>query len=446
MAEQEIYGSKLAGHNPSLPKGAFTGSGAEQDIYGDKLGGHTPSLPRGSFTGSGAEQDIYGSKFAGHTPSLPRGSLTGSGAEQDIYGSKFAGHSPSLPHTSSSPRFGSSGAEQDVYDSHFNRTPYQGLGTSALGLLHSTVLPSFSLHAGLSAVAYGISRYTNRVEGKDYLWASGMTLNAWWSAVGSRVVYDGLSVGDAWSSLSYSQKLLLAGVTAWGVRLTSRVVSRSLQRGEDDPRYETTTKDAGFWNQAFFNTFLPEAVAQTLIALPFTVPFRAVYESLSASPVTSYGSIFHGLAIFLFSTGFTLETLADVQLDSFKKNNTAESINREGVWSIVRHPNYLGDALVHASFPILLIGAGLFHPITALGPIANYVFLRYLGGDKQNEESQAERYSKHDAVKAEEFQVYRQQKNSFWPKVEEFSNTWTLGVLGVGVAGVALERGLRSAI
>jgi steroid 5-alpha reductase family enzyme len=314
MAEQEIYGSKLAGHNPSLSKGAFTGSGAEQDIYGSKFAGHTPSLPRGSFTGSGAEQDIYGNKFAGHSPSLPRASASGS------------------------PRFGSSGAEQDVYGSHFNRTPYQGLGTSALGLLHSTVLPSFSLHAGLSAVAYGISRYTNRVEGKDYLWASGMTLNAWWSAVGSRVVYDGLSVGDAWSSLSYSQKLLLAGVTAWGVRLTSRVVSRSLQRGKDDPRYETTTKDAGFWNQAFFNTFLPEAVAQTLIALPFTVPFRAVYESLSASPVTSYGSLFHGLAIFLFSTGFALETLADVQLESFKKNNTAESINREGVWSIVRHP------------------------------------------------------------------------------------------------------------
>ncbi|KAM0441854.1 hypothetical protein ACHAQK_004792 [Fusarium lateritium] len=446
MAEQDIYGSKLAGHNPSLPKGAFTGSGAEQDIYGDKLAGHTPSLPRGSFTGSGAEQDVYGSKFAGHTPSLPKGSFTGSGAEQDIYGSKFAGHSPSLPRVSGSPRFGSSGAEQDVFGSHFNRTPYQGLGTSALGLLHSTVLPSFTLHAGLSAVTYGISRYTNRVEGKDYLWASGMTLNAWWSAIGSRVVYDGLSVGDAWSRLSYSQKLLLAGVTAWGVRLTSRVVSRSVQRGKDDPRYETTTKDAGFWNQAFFTTFLPEAVAQTLIALPFTVPFRAVYESLSASPVTSYGLLFHGLAIFLFSTGFALETLADVQLESFKKNNTTESINREGVWSIVRHPNYLGDALVHASFPILLVGAGLFHPITALGPIANYVFLRYLGGDKQNEESQAERYSKHDAVKAEEFQEYRQQKNSFWPKVEEFTNTWTLGVLGVGAAGVALERGLRSVL
>lgn len=331
MAEQDIYGGKLANHSPSLPKGTFTGSGAEQDIYANKLAGHAPSLPHGAFTGSGAEQDIYSSKFADH--SLPRpSSFAGSGAEQDIYGSKFAGHS--LPRAS----FGASGAEQDVYGSHFNRTAYQGLGTSALGLLHSAILPSFSLHAGLSAVAYGVSRYTDRVEGKDVLWASGMTLNAWWSAIGSKYVYDNVAPIDAWNGLGYSQKLLLAGVTAWGVRLTSRVVSRSLKRGKDDPRYDVKRKDPGFWNKALFTTFLPEAVAQTIISLPFTIPFRAVAESAVASPFTSNGFVFHSLAIFLFTTGFALETLADAQLESFKEDNNTQGINREGVWSIVRHP------------------------------------------------------------------------------------------------------------
>jgi steroid 5-alpha reductase family enzyme len=108
--------------------------------------------------------------------------------------------------------------------------------------------------------------------------------------------------------------------------------------------------------------------------------------------------------------------------------------------------SYLGDALIHASFPLLLLGSGLLHPITALGPIANYIFLRYIGGDKENEESQAERYSKHDVVKAEEFNEYRHQKNSFWPKLEEFRNSWTLGVLTAGVAGVLIERGLRNVL
>jgi steroid 5-alpha reductase family enzyme len=108
--------------------------------------------------------------------------------------------------------------------------------------------------------------------------------------------------------------------------------------------------------------------------------------------------------------------------------------------------SYLGDALIHASFPILLLSAGLLHPITVLGPIANYVFLRVIGGDKENEESQAERYSKHDAVKARDFEEYREQKNSFWPKLEELRNGWTVGILAAGIAGVVLERGLRNVI
>jgi len=49
-------------------------------------------------------------------------------------------------------------------------------------------------------------------------------------------------------------------------------------------------------------------------------------------------------------------------------------------------------------------------------------------------------------VKAEEFNEYRHQKNSFWPKLEEFRNSWTLGVLTAGVAGVFLERGLRNVL
>jgi steroid 5-alpha reductase family enzyme len=108
--------------------------------------------------------------------------------------------------------------------------------------------------------------------------------------------------------------------------------------------------------------------------------------------------------------------------------------------------SYLGDALIHASFPILLLSAGILHPVAVLGPLANYVFLRFIGGDKQNEESQEERYSKHDAIKAEDFKQYREEKNSFWPKPEEISNRWTLGLMVAGVAGVVLERGLRNVL
>lgn len=100
---------------------------------------------------------------------------------------------------------------------------------------------------------------------------------------------------------------------------------------------------------------------------------------------------------------------------------------------------------MHFSFPLFLWGSGKLHPIVLLGPLANYAFLRYVGGDAQNEASQAERYAKTSPAKAQEFAEYRQSKNSFWPNVQEATNPWTLAVLGVGAAGLALERVARTA-
>lgn len=46
----------------------------------------------------------------------------------------------------------------------------------------------------------------------------------------------------------------------------------------------------------------------------------------------------HDLAVFVFSAGFALEVLADYQLNRHKKHAGNATVNREGVWSIVRHP------------------------------------------------------------------------------------------------------------
>ncbi|KAH7064872.1 hypothetical protein B0J12DRAFT_560267 [Macrophomina phaseolina] len=467
-AEQDRYGGWFGGKGPSADhasKNFPQGSGAEQDRYGGWFGGKAPSADEISDKfpqGPGAEQDRYGSWFGGKGPSasdvsdkLPRAS----GAEQDRYGNWFGGKGPSAGELSEripSDRIGSA-AEQDRYashfstrpnnpqdrfGSHFSKRPINPINTTAVGLLQSTILPSFGFHAGLSAVAYGVSRYTNRAEGKDWLWPSGLVANAWWSAVGTRVVYDGLSLSEAWSTVTYPEKVLLTQVSAWGLRLFYRIASRSVKRGNDDPRYHAVKKEPGFWNKAIFGMFLPEALVQTLISLPFTLPFRAGFSSARASPLPENASLFHSLAVFLFTTGYALEVLADSQLESHKQNSN--DLNREGVWSIVRHPNYLGDALCHFSFPVLLYSAGILHPLAILGPVANYVFLRFIGGDKENEASQEERYSKENPLKYQQLQEWKREKNSFWPSLSEFQNKWTWVVFAVGAGGVVLERGVRA--
>lgn len=105
--------------------------------------------------------------------------------------------------------------------------------------------------------------------------------------------------------------------------------------------------------------------------------------------------------------------------------------------------SYLGDALVHLSFPLFLWGSGKLHPITLLGPAANYIFLRYIGGDEENEASQEARYA-NDPTKSVQFAQYKQDKNSFWPKVQELANPWSAVVVGAGIGGVLLERVARS--
>ncbi|KAI9838050.1 MAG: hypothetical protein M1819_006204 [Sarea resinae] len=284
-----------------------------------------------------------------------------------------------------------------------------------------------------------VGLFANFVEGKDWLWPSGLTANAWWTALGRRVVLGGLSAPEAWASLAYPEKALLTGVTAWGVRLFYRVASRSLRRGTDDPRYQEVKQKPGFWRRALFSYFLPEAVFQTFISLPFTLPFRQI--GWGFLPKHIFRSL-QVLAVGLFGAGFALEVLADWQVEDQKRKDS-NLLCSEGVWSIVRHPNYLGDALVHASFPLYLVGSGFANPFTFLGPLANYFFLRNVSGDKENERSQEALYLQGNQFKYEQLQVYREKKNSFWPRVQEFENPWMWKIIGCGAAGIVFEESIR---
>lgn len=95
--------------------------------------------------------------------------------------------------------------------------------------------------------------------------------------------------------------------------------------------------------------------------------------------------------------------------------------------------------LVHLSFPLLLFASNALQPIHLLGPLTNYIFLRYVSGDKENEHSQARRYSTENVNKKIDFDKYRREENAFWPDKSQVSNKWTWIVVGAGVAGALLE-------
>ncbi|KAF2170299.1 hypothetical protein M409DRAFT_64616 [Zasmidium cellare ATCC 36951] len=325
--------------------------------------------------------------------------------------------------------------------------------TNAIGILRHLILPSFGVQGGLSVIAYGIARTTNRFDLKDWLWPTGMVLNAWWTAVGRHTTLTRpASILDAVKDLSFSQQVLLGAVTAWGGRLAYQVISRSVKRGKDDPRYEGVKREHGFWNKASI-LFGLEAAFQTLISIPFTMPFRTdVLSGFSSAPASWEGPA-RWAATGLFTAGFALETIADWQLASHKereavKKEQGESgeLLRKGVFSIVRHPNYLGDALCHLAFPLWTYGCGLFHVSQLLGPAANYFFLRWIGGDRENEAYQSQRYAKEDRDKHAQLELYQLQKNSFWPSIFEIVNPWAWTVAAIGTTAACAEYLFESRI
>ncbi|KAF2756358.1 hypothetical protein EJ05DRAFT_441357 [Pseudovirgaria hyperparasitica] len=456
-SEQDRYGQYFRGPDDAAQRLKSTFKDAAGDI--DNAAHRVAGKAKDAFQdASGSEQDRYGNYFKGsnhaaeradHAVIRTKDAFRGTtGAEQDRYGGHFDAASGKLTDKA---RRGLHSFEDAQYQRReaFDRTgtfspsdrTANPLRTATVGILQSTILPSLSLHGGLAAIAYSVARYTGRLDVKDYLWPAAQVANAWYSAVG-RHLLAGVSLTMIVETLSYPERILLGGITAWGTRLLYRIATRSIARGQDDERYIEAKKEPDFWNKAAFAIFLPEALFQTIISLPVVLPFRDGAASAALAPTAGLAHVAHFVAVFIFGTGFALETLADRQLATHKEKAT-ESLNRGGVWSIVRHPNYLGETLIHASFPILLYSCGLLHPIAVLGPLANYAFLRYIGGDAQTETSQEERYKTEDPAKLAQLQQYKAKTNSFWPKVEELKNSWVWTVVGVGLVGAVVESGVR---
>lgn len=83
-------------------------------------------------------------------------------------------------------------------------------------------------------------------------------------------------------------------------------------------------------------------------------------------------------------------------------------------------------------------------PIELLGSIANYVFLRSIGGDKPTEASQERRYSVSSLEKHADLQRYREEKNAFWPDfAKEINNSWLWTIVGSGFAGALVEQAIH---
>lgn len=184
------------------------------------------------------------------------------------------------------------------------------------------------------------------------------------------------------------QWLVTILVSIWGLRLSLYLFRRNHGKGEDW-RYVRMRKKHGskFPIVSLFTVFLFQGIVMWVVSLP--VQFSHGDDSPSIGPIAVIG-------IMVWIVGFVFEAVGDAQLARFKKDPmNAGKVMDKGLWSLTRHPNYFGDAMVWWGLGIIAAetGSGV---IALIGSLVMTIFLRRVSGVPMLEASLVKRREGYD--------------------------------------------------
>jgi steroid 5-alpha reductase family enzyme len=148
-------------------------------------------------------------------------------------------------------------------------------------------------------------------------------------------------------------------VTVWAVRLALHIGIRNLGAGEDF-RYRAWRDRAGrsFWWVSLVKVFLLQAVVLWVVSSPLL---------LAHGDGGRIHPLLDALGLALFVAGLTIESVADLQLERFRRDPANRGrVLASGLWSRSRHPNYFGEALLWWGIGLLALPAG--GPLALAGP------------------------------------------------------------------------------
>jgi steroid 5-alpha reductase family enzyme len=184
----------------------------------------------------------------------------------------------------------------------------------------------------------------------------------------------------------------------WGLRLSIYLFIRNWGKTEDK-RYTDMRKR---WVKhpylySFLNVYALQAVLLFLINQPY---YQLAFLKDPQFTLVSF------IALFFWVIGFIFEVLGDKQLADFRKDPTNKGkLITTGLWSITRHPNYFGEALMWWSMAMYTVSVGA--PIwVLLSALLITLFLRYVSGVPLLEKKYKDR---------EDFKIYAKNTSVFIP-------------------------------
>jgi steroid 5-alpha reductase family enzyme len=197
--------------------------------------------------------------------------------------------------------------------------------------------------------------------------------------IGSLTYISLIVVGFAYSGGGLGSVLVSAMVIIWAIRLGIFLFRRILKSGHDR-RFAKIKTD-----------FLQFLMTWTLQGLWVFVTLSAGLAALvSGQHYAVDGFVLAGCALWV--VGFSIEVVADHQKSVFRSDaNNSDQFISSGLWSVSRHPNYLGEILLWlgiavAAYPMLK-GWQL---ITLISPVFVYLLLTKISGVRMLE-ARAER-------------------------------------------------------
>jgi steroid 5-alpha reductase family enzyme len=250
------------------------------------------------------------------------------------------------------------GADMDKYSLLFV------VGTLAASGLLLTSYQGFAGGLAVAVVAFTIlwlvSLPIRNASIVDIFWGIGFVALGWYylSTASEHATFRGIVVCSL--------------VTVWGLRLALHILIRNSGAGEDF-RYRKWRDEAGssFWWISLVKVFLIQAVLLWIVSSPLLMA-QLETEDPSFGPLDVLG---FGLWLF----GFLFEAIADLQLARFKSDpDNAGKVMQSGLWSLSRHPNYFGEAVLWWGIGLLTWPAG--GVLSFIGPLMITFLLLKISG------------------------------------------------------------------
>ena len=248
------------------------------------------------------------------------------------------------------------------------------------------LLLSTAFAIGLMTILWLVQRRTGNAGIVDVGWSASIPVMA--------VLYAILADGDL------SRRIAGAVIASlWGFRLAWHIHSRSHGKPEDG-RYTRLREE---WAPHVQTKMLRFYLFQALAAVFFSVPFLCS----SAHPRPGWTGL-EWVALFLWTVAWIGESVADAQLEAFKRRPDAKGKTcRTGLWRYSRHPNYFFEWLIWCAFALFAVSSP-FGWIAIACPLLIYHFLTRVTGIPATE-AQAVRSRGADYID------YQRTTNMFFP-------------------------------